>query len=685
MGIRKPANVTMNNIKFGVRTVPLALLLLCTLSFGLLIPWLGYYWDDWPVILMTRLQDAQGFWNFYQYDRPFSAWTYILSAPVLGSSPLPWHVFTLLLRWATVWGMWWSLLLLWPNRKREVTWMAFLFAIYPSFLQQPVSVAFSQHWITYLLFFVSIGSMLQGLRSPRWFLPLTALSMVTCALHLFTMEYFIGLEILRPALLWIASSPEISNPRQRLVKTIKVWLPYLGIIGVFIIWRAFFLELAGDDPNSLALLSNIRSQPLATIINFLQLIVQDFMQIMAGAWTQTIQPALVSLTSAFFLMTLAASVVGGILVGFYLARLNVVPIEHDQADQWRKQALILGLAAIFLGFLPVWVTERQAIEGLYGSRFTLGAMFGISIFLIGILDWFSPRQIPKIVLISVLVGFAISFHLTNTNDYRWSWINQKRFYWQLYWRAPSIKPDTAIISDGELFPFVGLYSTSTGLNLLYPQPEGRDSMAYWFYSMGRGLFRQVPELLAGKKLKTSFRTFNFSGSSKDSLVIYYEPAEGRCLWVLSPEDQDLRDLPELTLSILPVSNLDRIEPESSSPDYPPTQVFGQELDHTWCYYFQKADLARQAGDWDRIVELGEEARQQGFQTDHFRETKPFIEAYAHSGDWNGAEDWTMLLNPKGLNVVSVCKLWLELDKATPPSDQKQAALDQVSQSFQCSP
>ena len=133
---------------------------------------------------------------------------------------------------------------------------------------------------------------------------------------------------------------------------------------------------------------------------------------------------------------------------------------------------------------------------------------------------------------------------------------------------PAIKPDTAIISDGELFPFVGLYSTSTGLNLLYPQPEGRDSMAYWFYSMGRGLFRQVPELLAGKKLKTSFRTFNFNGSSKDSLVIYYEPAEGRCLWVLSPEDQELRDLPELTLSILPVSNLDRIEPESSSPGYP---------------------------------------------------------------------------------------------------------------------
>jgi hypothetical protein len=675
----------MGNLKFGVRSVPLALLLLCIVSFGLLIPWLGYYWDDWPVILMTRLQGAQGFWNFYQYDRPFSAWTYILSAPILGSSPLPWHIFTLLLRWGTVLGMWWSLMRLWPNRVREVTWIAFLFAIYPSFLQQPVAVAFSQHWITYALFFLSIGCMIQAIRSPRWFLPLTIASLATCALHLFTMEYFIGLELLRPALLWIILLESISNTRQRLIKTVKLWLPYLATLGLFIIWRAFFLKLAGDDPNSLSLLNSFSSQPLPAAINFLQLAVQDFIQIIAGAWTQTINPALVSLTSSFFLITVLASIIGALLAGLYLYRLKIAPPGNKEADHWRRQAISLGLAAIFLGFLPVWVTDRGAIEGLYGSRFTLGAMFGISVFLIGILDWFTPRQIPKIILLSLLVGIAINFHLTNTNDYRWSWINQKRFYWQLHWRAPAIKPDTAIISDGELFPFVGLYSTSTALNLLYPQPEGQDTLAYWFYSMGRGLFRQIPALLDGKKLKTSFRTFNFNGNSKDSLVIYYEPSEGRCLWVLSPEDQELSDLPELTLSILPVSNLDRIQTDASSQANPPTQVFGAELEHTWCYYFQKADLARQMGDWKQILALGKEARGKGFETDHFREVRPFIEAYAQTGDWGGAAEWTLQVNPKGNNVVAVCKLWSKLVQSTPASDQKRLAMDKVSQSFQCSP
>jgi len=57
-----------------------------------------------------------------------------------------------------------------PGRVREVTWIAFLFAIYPSSFSSGSS-RFSQHWITYGLFFLSIGSMIQAVRSPRWFCP----------------------------------------------------------------------------------------------------------------------------------------------------------------------------------------------------------------------------------------------------------------------------------------------------------------------------------------------------------------------------------------------------------------------------------------------------------------------------------------------------------------------------------
>jgi hypothetical protein len=497
------------------------------------------------------------------------------------------------------------------------------------------------------------------------------------------MEYFIGLELLRPVFIWIIIRESQPRFRQRMLHTFKNWLPYLAVMFIFIIWRAFFLKLAGDDPNRVDLIYNLISQPFTTIQTFMQLAAQDISNILVGAWGKTVDPANIDLTSVFFLFTAGVALAGAGLTVFFLLRFTP-PLQNDplETSLWIKQAATLGFAAILLGFLPVWATQRQAIEGLYGSRFTLAAIFGTSILLIATMEWFTPRLLPKAILIGVLVGLAIGYQIKNTNDYRWSWINQKRFYWQLYWRAPYIQPDTAIISDGELFSFVGPYSTTTALNLLYPQPNS-DRMAYWFYSMGRGLFRQIPQLLNGMKFKPSFRTFRFTGSSLDSLVIFYEPSEGRCLWVLRPDDKDLPDLPELSQSVLPISNLSRIEPTSTRPGYPPETVFGQELEHTWCYYYQKADLALQFEDWQQIARLGNEASAKGFETSHYRERLPFIEAYARLNDWPKAQAWTLGLNPKGTNVPLVCSLWQRLSADGLASAAKDASLQQIYQTFQC--
>ena len=116
------------------RAIPFVLLLITVVSFGLLIPWLGFYWDDWPVIYMTNTQGTAGFWGFYQYDRPFSAWTYILFAPLLGTHPLTWQIFVLLLRWLTAVFVWMSLKMIWPQKPRQVFWIALLFAVCPIFL-----------------------------------------------------------------------------------------------------------------------------------------------------------------------------------------------------------------------------------------------------------------------------------------------------------------------------------------------------------------------------------------------------------------------------------------------------------------------------------------------------------------------------------------------------------------------
>ncbi|MBT7081745.1 MAG: hypothetical protein HN929_09815 [Chloroflexi bacterium] len=45
-------------------SVPLGLLGLCVAAFGLFIPMLGVYWDDWEIMLVTRLYPINiGLWK----------------------------------------------------------------------------------------------------------------------------------------------------------------------------------------------------------------------------------------------------------------------------------------------------------------------------------------------------------------------------------------------------------------------------------------------------------------------------------------------------------------------------------------------------------------------------------------------------------------------------------------------
>jgi len=70
----------------------------------------------------------------------------------------------------------------------------------------------------------------------------------------------------------------------------------------------------------------------------------------------------------------------------------------------------------------------------------------------------------------------------------------------------------------------------------------------------------------------------------------------------------------------------------------PQVIFGKELDHTWCYYYEKAELARQQGDWALVAQLGDEAQRLSYVPEESLEWIPFIEGYLRSGDIEKAEE-----------------------------------------------
>ncbi len=659
-------------IKFQSWTLPLAVFIVLLLSFGVMIPLLGLYWDDWPVVVNARLKGLWSFWEFYKGERPFSAWTYMITIPWLGTKPIVWHVFTLFLRWLTVVAMWWTLRGMWPKRSREIGWICLIFAIYPVFTNQSVAVAFNQHWMLFLLYCLSIGLMIQAIRKPRYYWLFTILALIAEILHVLTMEYFWGLELIRPLVLWIILSEQNLSRREQFKKILLHWSPYLVVLTIGLVLRmTIFVDLS-NDPNRPDLLYSLKDQPILTMTRLAQLAIQDLINNLLTTWYGTITPLDINLKDGFYLFSLLVTVMVAGLAYFYLSHfMREHNLEADERKKWINQALLFGMVCVFLGSLPVWVTDRQALLGLYGGRFGLAAEFGLSIVLFALLEWFTVKPLPKIILVSALIGLAAGYHTRIAALYHESSLRQNRFYWELSWRAPYIKPDTAILSADELFIYVGRNATALALNLLYPKQEGADTDGYWFVEFDHDLSRKtLPKLASGVTFSRSFRNFSFRGDSRDSLVIDYQSGSPRCLWVLTPDDFDNIEIPELTREVVSASNLSRIEGIAKSLAYPPRDIFGKEPEHGWCYYFQKADLARQLGQWEEVARLGDEAREAGTSTQFGFELLPFIQGYAHTQQWDRAVELTdhaFELNP--LLGPRLCRVWDEiLKQSTPPID-----------------
>jgi hypothetical protein len=320
-------------------------------------------------------------------------------------------------------------------------------------------------------------------------------------------------------------------------------------------------------------------------------------------------------------------------------------------------------------------------------------MFGASILVVSLLMTLVHKNTNKIVMISVLVGLAIGSHLRNGNIYRWEWIEQEQFYWQLYWRAPSIKPNTAIINEDALFSHVSKYSASMALNSLYPADSGqKNQLPYWVFELQDVFSTTVDNFMEGKPLEGRIRQYQFVGNSVDSLILYFEPFSnpGACLWVLSFEDEMNLDLPSHTSQAVSYANFDRIDVSAPSDWKPDQSIFGSEPEHTWCYFYQKASLAKQMADWKTVTELYEEAKELGYSSSNAYEETPFIEGYAYQDSWEKAREITKnaikrhtTLKEKKEFKSMICYLWDSIENNTSATAERDSTLEEVYQMANC--
>jgi hypothetical protein len=216
--------------------VPLALLGVVLLSYGLWIPWWGLFGNDLPYLWYYHLLGPMGPGEFAAMDRPVSALFYAAATLLFGEHVWLYHVLLLLLRWLSSVLLWWVLRIVWPERNQEAMLAALLLAVYPGFRQNPVALEFILHLVVLDLFLVSLGATLLSACHPRHRITLGIVSAVGAA-GLFSLEYFIGLEILRPIFLWIITRRQGLAGRRQWKQILLAWLPALVVVILFLFWR----------------------------------------------------------------------------------------------------------------------------------------------------------------------------------------------------------------------------------------------------------------------------------------------------------------------------------------------------------------------------------------------------------------------------------------------------------------
>jgi hypothetical protein len=140
---------------------------------------------------------------------------------------------------------------------------------------------------------------------------------------------------------------------------------------------------------------------------------------------------------------------------------------------------------------------------------------------------------------------------------------------------------------------------------------------------------------------------------------------------------------------IPLSDLSNIIIET---DHTAKLPFLSEPAHTWCYYFAKAELARQQGDWNQVIDFIDEARSLGYEPEDLLEWLTYIEAQARIGNVETAETISNEISKQDNSTrKGLCEIWKRVQVADavlseskgPAGSEIETRLNQILTNFGC--
>ena len=661
---------------------PLLLFLASLLAYGALIPFTGFYWDDWPYAWIAHFLGLPEFWPASLAYRPFLAPNYMLTIGLVGTNPLAWQAFAVLFRFATGLAAWFALDSVWPNHKRATLTASLIFLVFPGYSQQWVALTHvNQELLPLLCYLLSFGLTARAIRNPQKFHRLTIAAILLQIIGVFQTEYFFGMEVFRFFFLWAIVAESTAGFRPRLIQTLKHWWPYLLVWVANAAWLVYFYKF-GTYQSYAVTLGEDSSTTAATFTSLLSALADAVYKSLVLSWAQVAAQFMRVLPGASAWLALAL-----ILITFtlFLYATRNSQFLTPNSDPLSRIFLLTGLIGLLAGRMPSWIAGLPLTLQSSYDRFMVSMMFGAALLITGLLEIIRHER-ARTILVSALIALAVGSQFLSGNVFRRDWEGQRDLYWQFAWRIPALEPGTIIFTKQMPLDYETDLSMTAPLNWIYaPDYQRGDDLPYiLLYTEKRLGGASLPDLEAGTTIAIRYRTVTFHGTPGRSITVF-APRNG-CLRVLDPvyANEVIYDREGRTLTTtIPLSDPSLIHADAPGPVMPST-LFGNEPAHTWCYFYAKAELARQIGDWQAVVLLGQEAEQLGFAPQDALEWLPFIEAYAHQGQWDEAEQLARrAVDADGRVRKGVCQVWGRVRSATAGQAEGPARSEALWSAFGC--
>lgn len=648
---------------------------------------LTYNKDDWYFMYDGLVRGAGIFRDITLHTRPLRGFLYEFLYSLFGPFPLPYHLTSYLWRLLGGFGTLWLFTLLWPNQRRFNFSLTALFLLFPGFYWwvsgfelQPniISLGLEAFSIVFTIKAIQTGS-----SQKRIFYILA--SFLFGWTYLALVEYAIGMEGFRFLCIYLLVSRKYSDLHfvHSVWRTIRMYAIFILIPIGFVIWYEFFFENWRKAQDAGVQLSALFTFPLTLPWLGVRLI-QSTLNISILAWFVPFHENFITsrLRDILFGSILATATISAFLAGNSFLKKYIgtaSPLDKTQS-RFQSEAIWLGLLGTIAGVLPIVLANRSAVFSRV-SQYTLPASLSGVLLVGGIIYSLLPGKL-KWVTLSVLVGFAALSHHGLAARAVAEQETIANFWWQVTWRAPSIRSDTLLVVR---YPNVNYADNDEMVwgpaNFIYnPQRQQTDPVQVLLPAA-----RMEPEaatnILMGSRdfdvvdlvIKYTSIHYNYK-----NILVITQAAEQSCVHLMDQRWPDVTNHDEPLVAVSAArSNTANVIVDAEPAD-PPAYIFGDEPAHEWCYFYQKADLARQQGKWNEIIILAQEATKLGLHPNDQIEWMPFLQAYALSGNEKKVKQISRLINTEVYYKQQACKNLRAMDDhGYPLSLEMQAYVDQI--------